>query len=118
MHRYAISEAKGAGRSPSYCAHWGSLAPGLAVPMQRMAGSDGPNGPGDKGLRGAVQGVDFADAGSSLGTVCRLFAVQCKEDISSHGSMSQFSKIIVMFLFAATLHQAAWAQDGISAHLA
>ena len=68
MHRYAISEAKGAGRSPSYCAHWGSLAPGLAVPMQRMAGSDGPNGPGDKGLRGAVQG---------------------KEDISSHGLISQ-----------------------------
>ena len=52
MHRYAISEAKGAGRSPSYCAHWGSLASGLAVAMQRMAGSDGPNGPGDnRGFR-------------------------------------------------------------------
>ena len=71
-----------------------------------------------QGLRGAVQGVDFADAGLSLGTVCWLFAVQCKEDTSSHGLISQFSKIIFMFLFAATLHQAAWAQDVISADLA
>ena len=69
-----------------------------------------------QGLRGAVQGVDFADAGLSLGTVCWLFAVQCKEDTSSHGLISQFSKIIFMFLFAATLHQAACGYEGMSCY--
>ena len=87
MHRYAISEAKGAGRSPSHCSHWGSLVSGLAVARQRMARSDAPNGPGDNRGFGELCRAQFAGC-----------AVQC-EDTDSHWLISQYYKIIVVFLF-------------------
>ena len=110
MHRYAIYLRLGRGLEISkLLCLVGSLVSGLAVARQPMAGSDGPNGPGDN--RGA------------LGELCKVcFAVQCKADTLIHWLVDWSIDWLVLEdhcydPFTATLHQAAWGQDGISAYL-
>ena len=59
MHRYAIYLRLSGGLEISKLLCPGSLVSGLAVARQPMAGSDGPNGPGDnRGALGSCAGCD------------------------------------------------------------
>ncbi len=106
MHRYAITEAKGAGGSPVTLPNGGHWCQDSQWQGNQWQGQMGQMGQVTTGASGSC-------------AVCWLcFAIRCKEEYGL--SLIDYSvlKDHCYVPFTATLHQAAWGQDGNSVYLA